>query len=89
LWGIESTISELINGMMAPADEDTSAIACAAVSRGTSVEGLSRCPRLADMWYRGLAAGTAGTGGGGGEGANSDRIPGEFPKRVELRGIPV
>jgi hypothetical protein len=52
-------------------------------------DGLSRCPRLADMWYRGLAAGTAGTGGGSGEGANSDRIPGEFPKRVELRGIPV
>ena len=52
-------------------------------------EGLSRCPRLADMWYRGLAAGTAATGGGGGEGANSDRIPGEFPKRVELRRVPV
>ncbi len=54
--------------------------------------GLSRCPRLADMWYGGLAhpaEGTGATGACNGEGANSDGIPGWFPGRGELRGIPV
>ena len=56
------------------------------------VRGLSRCPRLADMWYGGLAhpaEGTGATGACNGEGANSDGIPGWFPGRGELRGIPV
>ena len=44
------------------------------------------------MWYRGLAHPAEGTGATGvcnGEGANADGIPGWFPGRGELRGIPV
>jgi hypothetical protein len=69
---------------------------CARGSKGWQVKangsGLSRCPRLINMWYRGLARPSVGTDAMeacNGASAQFERIPGGFPGRGELRGIPV
>src|SRR5271170_6938492 len=52
--------------------------------------GLSRCPRVINMWYRGFrrpSIGTGAMGAGNGASAQFERIPGGVPGRGELRGI--
>ena len=54
--------------------------------------GLSRCPRVINMWYCDLARPSVGTdamGACNGASAQFERIPGGFPGWGELRGIPV
>ena len=55
--------------------------------------GLSRCPREPYMMYSRLAAGHTRRARGGlpvsGKGTISERIPGQFSRRDELRGVSV
>ncbi len=60
-------------------------------SRFSDARGLSRCPREPHMMYSNLAAGhmRRARGAPSGKGTISERIPGEFSRRDELRGVSV